>query len=290
MVKYWLLAIRPRTIPASVGPVLLGTALASQTSSIHWPLFLLAMACAVLLQIAVNLANDLFDGLAGIDTAERLGPARMVSSGFISASAMSAALALFTLAAMAAGLMLAAMTDWALLWFGLACIAAVFAYSAGPLPLASAGLGEVAVLVFFGWVAVMGSYWLQTGELTPTSFLYGSSAGLFSVAILLVNNLRDIPTDQHTGKHTLAVRLGADRTVQLYQASLILALLIHVLVSLPNLLLAIVPPLLLTKAVTRLSKDISHTRGRALNPMLGRTAQTGLMYCVVTSLLLIPWN
>ena len=288
--NYWWLAIRPKTIPASIGPVLLGSALAASGDSVDLLIFVLAALCAILLQIAVNLANDLFDGLAGVDTEERLGPARMVQSGFISVRAMSIGLALFTVAAMVCGLTLASLTDWRLLWFGLACVVAVFAYSAGPIPLASAGLGEVAVLVFFGWIAVMGSDWLQSNELSWTAFWYGTSAGLFSVAILLVNNLRDIPTDQHTGKHTLAVRLGANRTIALYRVVLLLALVIHMLISLPNLLLALVPVAVVAVPLLKLQQQISQVSGRALNPLLGKTAATGLLYCISSSLIMVLTN
>ncbi|MDO6804290.1 UbiA family prenyltransferase, partial [Wenyingzhuangia sp. 1_MG-2023] len=126
--SYWWLAIRPKTIPASIGPILLGTALASTETQLNGLLFGLAILCAVALQIAVNLANDLFDGLSGVDTEARLGPARMVQSGFITPAAMAVALAIFTLLATLFGLTLAALTSWNLLFIGIACLLAVFAY------------------------------------------------------------------------------------------------------------------------------------------------------------------
>ncbi|WP_221801730.1 1,4-dihydroxy-2-naphthoate polyprenyltransferase [Oceanobacter mangrovi] len=285
--NYWVQAIRPKTIPASIGPVLLGSALAANQQALDMGIFLLAMLCSVLLQIGVNLANDLFDGLGGIDTDERLGPARMVQSGFISPKSMIMALALCTLAAMATGVALAALTDWRLLWVGLLCILAVFAYSTGPLPLASKGLGEVAVLAFFGWVAVAGSYWLQTGEINSHALMYGTTAGLFSVAILLINNIRDIPTDSKAGKFTLAVRLGDKASRALFVASMVAALLLHLWISWPDYLLLLVPVLLCSPMVWSLSQRIFITQGRDMNDLLALTAKTGLLYCTACAIMLV---
>ncbi|MDP2608175.1 MULTISPECIES: 1,4-dihydroxy-2-naphthoate octaprenyltransferase [unclassified Oceanobacter] len=285
--SYWWLAIRPKTIPASIGPILLGTALASTETQLNGLLFGLAILCAVALQIAVNLANDLFDGLSGVDTEARLGPARMVQSGFITPAAMAVALAIFTLLATLFGLTLAALTSWNLLFIGIACLLAVFAYSAGPAPLASMGLGEVTVLVFFGWIAVMGSYWLQTGELTVTAWLYGTSAGLFSVAILLVNNLRDIPTDLASGKLTLPARLGETRTRRLFVGVMIAALLVHLVAAWPCPWLMLLPAGLCLKPVLNLIRRIDSLRGRALNSLLAQTAQAGLIYCGASATLLM---
>ena len=285
--SYWWLAIRPKTIPASIGPILLGTALASTETTINGLVFGLAILCAIALQIAVNLANDLFDGLNGVDTEARLGPARMVQSGFITPKAMAIALALFTLMAMLCGLTLAALTHWNLLLVGITCLLAVFAYSAGPLPLASVGLGEVTVLIFFGWVAVMGSYWLQTGELTLTALLYGTSAGLFSVAILLVNNLRDIPTDRASGKLTLPARLGEAGTRQLFLGVTAAALLIHLLAAWPQPWLMLIPVLLCLKPVLNLIRGIYSLSGGELNTLLAQTAKAALIYCGTSSALLV---
>ena len=235
----WWEAARPRTLPASVAPVLVGTAASARAGT--WladraePLgstatltagdpdvglrvvpFVLALVVALALQVAVNYANDYFDGVGGVDTADRVGPRRAVASGLVSPSQMRAAMLVALAVAGVAGLALAAIAGWELLLVGLAALAAAVGYSGGPRPYASAGLGEVFVFVFFGVVATVGSAYVQDEQVTGLALVASIPMGLLATALLVVNNLRDIPTDRAAGKVTLAVRLGEDGTRRLY--------------------------------------------------------------------------
>lgn len=287
MLHLWWQAARPKTLPASVGPVLLGTALASTHTDIDISLFLLTLLCAIALQIGVNLANDLFDGLSGVDGEDRLGPPRMVQAGLITPAQMKIALMLCTLVAAGSGLILVAHGGWVLLLVGVACLLGVFAYSAGPWPLASCGLGEITVLVFFGWVAVMGSYFLQAGNISLAAFLLGSTSGLFSAAMMLVNNLRDRPTDQTAGKVTLAIRLGDARSRTLYALMLVLALVFHALAANTSAWHILIPILVCLKPVIDLIRAIRTHQGQGLNDVLANTAKAGFIYCLSSAAVLV---
>ncbi|MDX1621655.1 MAG: 1,4-dihydroxy-2-naphthoate polyprenyltransferase, partial [Nitriliruptorales bacterium] len=226
--RIWVEAARPRTLPAAVAPVLVGTAVASRL--ILWR-FVLALVVALALQVAVNFANDLFDAGAGVDTAERLGPRRVVAAGLVAPQAMRRAMLAALGVAGAAGLALAAAVGWELVLVGLASGLAALGYSGGRRPYASLGLGELFVFVFFGLVATVGSQYVQDEAWRWIAVLVAVPVGLVAVAILVVNNLRDIPTDAPAGKATLAVRLGDRRTRILFGALLVGALLLDGLVA-----------------------------------------------------------
>lgn len=286
MINRWILAMRPRTLPASVSPILLGSALAYGDGYWDITVFALALLCAILLQIAVNFANDLFDAQSGVDGEHRLGPTRVAQSGLISHGQLKSALYVTVAMATCAGLLLCAMSSWWLLVFGIASLLGVFLYSGGPFPLASLGLGEVTVLVFFGLLAVMGSYFLQTQSMNVLSFGYGLVVGLMSSGIMLVNNIRDIPTDTPAGKRTLAVRLGDRLARRLYKIGLVVALILHLLISWPLGLWSLLPALVIAPSLRRLLSAIEHRTGRQLNEQLAQTAQLLLLYCVAQSVTL----
>jgi 1,4-dihydroxy-2-naphthoate octaprenyltransferase len=206
--QHWILATRPKTLPAAVGPVLVGTALALSDDGFHFPSAAAALAIALLLQIGVNLANDYFDGIRGIDTQERLGPMRLTQSGLISPGGVKYAMLLTFGIAGLVGSYLLLRGGWPVAAVGIAAVMAAVSYSGGPLPLASHGLGDLFVFVFFGPVAVCGTYYVQTIGLTWKGFFLAVPVGFQITAILVVNNLRDIRTDRMAGKNTLAVRLG----------------------------------------------------------------------------------
>lgn len=213
----YLEAARPRTLPAAVAPVVVGTVAAStSTPQLDVGRAGLALVVALSLQVAVNYANDYFDGVKGVDTEDRAGPRRAVASGLIAPRAMRSAIGLALAVATLAGVTLAMLVGWELLLVGAAAILATLAYSGGPKPYASAGLGEVMVFVFFGLVATAGSGYVQDGRLTLLPVLTAVPMGLFAVALLVVNNLRDIPTDREVGKATLAVKLGDRQTRVLF--------------------------------------------------------------------------
>jgi len=209
----WVEAARPRTLSAGVTPVIVGTSAAD--TFIAWR-FVAALIVGVSIQIGVNYANDLFDAQRGVDTDARLGPRRAVASGLVSPRRMKVALGITIAIAAIAGLALAVATTLWLLVVGFACFAALLAYSGGPRPYASAGLGEVFVFIFFGLVATIGSAYVQAEGISSVAVAAAVPVGLLAVAILVVNNLRDIPTDSVAGKKTLAVRLGEDLTRRLF--------------------------------------------------------------------------
>ena len=229
MLSAWLAATRPKTLPAGVAPVAVGVALAGTQVPVSWSLAGGCLAGAVLIQIATNFANDAFDGLKGTD-AHRIGPQRAVAAGLISARAMLIATGLVLLMALGIGLWLAQAGGWPVLALGLVSLVCAVAYTAGPWPLAYVGLGDLFVLLFFGWFAVLGTAWIQVApvaHLLPHPFLglpipwwlIATALGLQATAIIAVNNLRDIPTDGPAGKRTLCVRLG-DGPSRLYYAAL----------------------------------------------------------------------
>lgn len=214
----WVLGARPRTLVAGVVPVLVGTAAAAgvATGGIVWWRAAAALLVSVSLQVATNYVNDYADAQRGADTADRVGPTRLVSSGLATAPEVKRAALLSALVAAAAGLMLALAVGPELLVVGLASFAAGYLYTAGPRPYGYAGLGEVFVFVFFGVVATTGSAYVQLDRVTPLALAASVPVGLLATALLVVNNLRDIPSDAAAGKRTLAVRTGDRRTRVLY--------------------------------------------------------------------------
>ncbi len=213
----WVEAARPRTLPAAIVPVLVGTAAAARpVAELDWVRAGLALLVALALQVAVNYANDLFDGLKGVDTEARTGPRRAVASGLASPAGMRNAMIGALAVAAVAGLVLAVLVGWELLLVGLVAMLAALGYSGGRRPYASRGLGEVSVFVFFGLVATVGSQYVQDESVGVLAVVAAVPVGAIATALLVINNLRDIPTDELAGKRTLAVRLGERRTVHLF--------------------------------------------------------------------------
>jgi 1,4-dihydroxy-2-naphthoate polyprenyltransferase len=211
------MAARPRTLPAAIAPVLVGTAAALYAvDDIRWGAFIAALAGSILIQIGTNLANDYSDAKRGADTAERLGPVRVTSSGLIAPRRVLYATWIAFAAALGVGIYLATVAGPEILAVGAVSIAAGILYTGGPRPYGYAGLGEVFVFLFFGLVAVNGSYYVQLEDVALLPFLLSIPVGLLSTAILVVNNVRDLDTDARAGKRTLAVRLGRERTRDLY--------------------------------------------------------------------------
>lgn len=216
--KYWVEAARPRTLVAGIVPVLVGTAAAGRLSP---PRFAGALVVAVFMQVGVNFANDYFDAVKGVDTHERLGPRRLTSAGLIAPEAMRNAMVAAFAVALAAGLGLAAAAGWELAIVGAVSLIAALGYSGGPYPYGSRGLGEVFVFIFFGVVATVGSAYVQIEQIPAAAVVASIPVGLLASAILVANNLRDIPTDSVTGKRTLAVILGDARTRRVFKAMIL---------------------------------------------------------------------
>lgn len=283
----WWLAIRPRTLPAAIGPVLVGVGLAIGDGVFSlWPA-LAALAGALLLQIASNLANDYYDFVKGYDQPDRKGPTRVALSGLISLRELRLGLILVLLVTAAIGLYLISVGGWPILAVGVAAIIASVAYSGGPFPLSANGLGDLFVFVFFGLAAVVGTYYVQALAVTPLVWLASLPPGLLITAILVVNNLRDIETDARVGKRTLAVRLGArgargEYTLLLAGAYAVpLALLLTAPVRgafSPADLLVVLPWLTLPEAMRLRRIVYTATDGPTMNQALAGTARLSLWF------------
>jgi 1,4-dihydroxy-2-naphthoate polyprenyltransferase len=282
--RLWILASRPRTLPAAIAPVLVGTALAAYEDEFRVLPFLAAMVGSTFIQIGTNLSNDYSDARRGADTEDRLGPVRVTAGGLMPPRHVLAGTYIAFGIAVAAGLYLAAVAGWELLLVGVASILAGVLYTGGPRPYGYEGLGELFVFVFFGIVAVVGSYYVQTEELRWEAFALAVPVGLLSSAILVVNNVRDIDTDRRAGKRTLAVKLGRERARVLFTAMVVLSF------AAPVVILALgglTPWLLITLAALPLGIPLiktvsSRSDGPALN---GALAGTGRLLAVFSVLL-----
>jgi 1,4-dihydroxy-2-naphthoate octaprenyltransferase len=282
--KLWLLASRPRTLPAAVAPVLVGTSLGATEDEFRVLPFLAALVGSVFIQIGTNLSNDYSDARRGADTDDRLGPVRVTAGGLMPPRRVLVGTYVAFGIAVAAGLYLAAEAGWELLVVGAASILAGVLYTGGPRPYGYEGLGELFVFVFFGLVAVAGSYYVQTEELRWEAFGLAVPVGLLAAAILVVNNVRDIETDRRAGKRTLAVKLGRDRARVLFTAMVVVAF------AAPAAIWAfggLTAWLLLTLAALPLAPSLietvsSRTDGPALN---GALAATGRLLAVFSLLL-----
>jgi 1,4-dihydroxy-2-naphthoate octaprenyltransferase len=215
--RIWLMAARPRTLPAAIAPVLVGTAAAVEaTQDLHVGAFLAALVGSIFIQVGTNLANDYSDAKRGADTADRLGPVRVTSSGLVAPRRVLWATWLAFGVAVAAGIYLATVAGAVIIAVGAVSILAGVLYTGGPRPYGYEGLGELFVFLFFGLVAVNGSYYVQLEELDWLPFGLSVPVGFLATAILVVNNVRDIDTDRRAGKRTLAVRIGRERARALY--------------------------------------------------------------------------
>ncbi len=273
----WLEGARPRTLPAAVAPVLAGTGVAAYLDQAVWWKALMALVVALALQVGVNYANDYSDGIRGTD-ADRVGPLRLVGSGVATASSVKeAALISFGVAALF-GLVLAITTSWWLVLAGAVCIAAAWYYTGGRRPYGYHGLGEVMVFVFFGLVAVMGTTYVQTESFPLASFFAAVGIGALACAILVANNLRDVPTDREVGKRTLAVVLGDEQTRYLYAFLVALSLIALVGVWVETTWPALLALVFLAAAVPALRTVLGGTTGRALVPVLQKTGTAELLY------------
>ncbi len=275
--KRWILAARPATLTAALVPVAVGTACAYAAGGLRWGPALAALAGAIWIQIGTNFANDVFDAEKGADTEDRLGPTRAVAAGLITPAAMRVAMVVAFGLASLAGLYLTWAAGWPVMVIGVASVLSGIAYTGGPYPLGYNGLGDVFVMVFFGFVAVVGTVYVQTLDTPPLAWLASIPVGALATAILVVNNLRDIETDVVAGKRTLAVRFGRSSAVAEYAALLVAAY------AVPLSLLASRGPFILLPLASApigvwLVRRVATESGRSLNATLARTAQLLLLY------------
>lgn len=284
--KVWLEAARPKTLTASLSPVLLGTALAFHDGAFRlWPA-LLCLAVALSAQVASNFANDYFDYKQGADRAGRLGPARAVASGLVAPRAMLSATVRTLAFTCLCGLVLLFFTGWELLGVGVAVIVFALAYSAGPFPLAYNGLGDVCVLLFFGLVPVCFTYYAQALAFTPLVLVLSLGLGFLSVNILVVNNYRDYDQDRESRKRTTVVLFGRRfaETFYLVNQAVALVCTVPLLVKYPVWI-----PLFAGCAVLfyRTWREMKTVSGAALNVTLAHTARNVLLYAAALSALLV---
>ncbi len=288
VLRRWYLAIRPKTLPAAASGVIVGSALAWRDGGFSLGPALAALGVALLLQIASNLANDVYDGERGADTAARLGPLRVTQSGLLSRGQVKRGVAVVLCLALVLGAYLAFVAGpWAVV-IGVAAIVAALAYTAGPYPLGYHGLGEVFVFAFFGLAAVVGTYWVQAGGTTLPAWLMAVAVGSLITAILVVNNLRDVEQDRDAGKRTVAVRIGVPATRCEYAALMALPYgLLAALVVAGELPAAALLAWLSLPLALRATQRVFTQSGRALNAVLAGTGQTALAYSVLFALGLV---
>ncbi|MBK5219443.1 MAG: 1,4-dihydroxy-2-naphthoate polyprenyltransferase [Thermoleophilia bacterium] len=290
--RIWLMAARPRTLPAAIAPVLIGTAAAVQWAGElprAWA-FVAALVGSIFIQIGTNLANDYSDARRGADTADRLGPVRVTSAGLVTPQRVLTATYVAFAVAVACGIYLAVVAGIVILLVGALSIAAGVLYTGGPRPYGYAGLGEVFVFLFFGLVAVNGSYYVQLEQLDALPLGLSISIGFLATAILVVNNVRDLETDRRAGKMTLAVRMGRTNAVQLYRL-----LVLGAFVALPIALVAgdasmlpLIGLLALPLAIKPMRAMANRSDGPALNGALAATgALLGAFSLLVTIGLLV---
>jgi 1,4-dihydroxy-2-naphthoate octaprenyltransferase len=285
--RIWLMAARPRTLPAAAAPVLVGTALAGTLGTFKPLTFAATLLGALFIQIGTNLSNDYSDARRGADTEDRLGPVRVTAGGLVPPrQVLIATYVAFGLAVLV-GIYLIVTAGWQLLLVGIASILAGVLYTGGPRPYGYEGLGEVFVFLFFGVVAVTGTYFCQKQHLTWESFVLAVPVGLLAASLLMVNNVRDLETDRRAGKRTLAVRLGRPRARVLYAAMVYLAFLTAPLawvlggtglspwLLLPWLALPVAAP------VVRIVRQ--RVDGPSLNGALAKTGMLQLVFCVLLS-------
>jgi 1,4-dihydroxy-2-naphthoate polyprenyltransferase len=282
-VRIWLMAARVRTLPAAVAPVLVGTALAGYLHVFHPLRFAAALIGAMFIQIGTNLSNDYSDARRGADTEDRLGPVRVTAGGLVPPRQVLIATYLTFGVAVLAGVYLVVVAGWQLLLVGAASILAGVLYTGGPKPYGYEGLGEVFVFLFFGIVAVAGSFFVQVKHLDWEAFALAVPVGLIAAGLLVVNNVRDIETDRRAGKRTLAVRLGRPRTRVMFAAMIYLA---YVLTPVTWVFGPLKPwlflPWLTLPLATRVVRVVrNRSDGGSLNQVLAQTGLLQLIFCTL---------
>ncbi len=282
--QIWFLACRPKTLSVSLSPVIVGTAIAwHDNHQILWLPLLAAALGAAFIQIGTNLFNDVGDFLRGTDTPERLGPKRATAEGWLSASKVKAGAWISFALAFLCGIYLVAHGGWPIVAIGLASLTAGWAYTSGPKPIAYGALGELFVFVFFGLVAVGGSYYLQTLTLTPITLIAAALVGIHAAAVITVNNYRDLDGDSKNSKNTLAVRLGRPATKLIYRAEMLAPYALLPLLS-PLGWKASLPLLSLPLALKLIRRFHHEAPGPVFNNILAASAGLQLVFAILLTL------
>ncbi len=283
--KNWVLASRPKTLPAAISPIIIGSSIAYYDGKFSFVAALIALICSLLIQIGTNFVNDLYDHLKGSDSEERVGPTRTLATGLVSIHEMKLAIYITFGVTFLLGLYLVYLAGWPILLVGILSIASGYAYTAGPYPLAYNGLGDIFVFVFFGFVATVGTYYVQALQLTELIFISSIPAGLLITNILVVNNYRDIDEDRRSNKHTLAVKFG-DRFSRIqYLLQLLIAYLIPVVIFISyEIDIVILLPLLTIPMGIKLFQMLFILHGQELNRTLELTAKLSVIFSILFSL------
>lgn len=275
----WILASRPKTLPAAFVPVIVGSALAVYSNQFFFPYSIVALLCAILIQIGTNFTNDLYDFLKGADNEKRKGPLRVLSSGMISIKEIRLGIIIVFGFAFLLGLYLVYSTNLIVLWIGIISIIAGLAYTAGPFPLAYNGLGDLFVFIFFGIVGTMGTYYLHTHEFNLLSFLISLPVGALTTNILIVNNYRDIDEDKSADKNTLAVILGRTFTRTEFMILMLISFIVpFFLFYFYDFRLWIFLPYITIPFAVIIVKMLFTMRGEQLNKTLELTAKFSALY------------
>lgn len=289
MLKVWFAAARPRTLPAAIAPVLVGTALAwhdlwLEKLPLSWPAALACLGFALLIQIGTNFANDYYDFIKGADTKERVGPRRAVAAGLVSPEVMKSVMLIVFMFAFLVGLSLLKYGGWPLLVVGVTSILCGIAYTGGPYPLGYNGLGDLFVFIFFGLVAVCATFFVQTGYVSQEALLCSIGVGLLAANILVVNNYRDVDTDRVAGKRTLVVRFGRRFARIQFGVSLLVALTIPLHLLRMGYKPVVLLPLLLAPLAWRHANRLEEAKTpQELIVLLGDTGKLLALYAILLS-------
>lgn len=284
-IKAWILATRPKTLPAAGAPVIIGCAMAISDHKFHAPAALIALFGALLIQIGTNFANDYFDFIKGTDTDERIGPMRVTQAGLIKPKSVRLGFILIYALVFLMGLYLFLRAGWPILLIAIISIIAGILYTGGPMPYGYIGLSDIMVLIFFGPVAVGGTYFVQALTINSTVILAGLSPGLISMAILTVNNLRDIRTDRIAGKKTLAVRFGENFARGEYLFSIIIGTLlpIYLVFLTKSHYLSLLTLLTIPAAIPSIKSIFFDEIGPGMNQILAKTGKLLMIYSILFS-------
>jgi len=283
-VKIWINALRPKTLPAGMIPVIIGGSVAYSQGYFNSGLFIITLICALLIQIITNFINEIYDYKRGADGDDRLGPERAVAARKIASSTMRNVSVILILITFILGMILVAHAGIGILAVGIISLIFAWAYTGGPFPIAYKGLGDIFVFIFFGLIAVSGTYYVQTLRFDWVAFLSGIAPGVFSMNILAVNNIRDIDTDPSAGKITLAVRLGKKKAKILYAVLNIVAYIPLIVIYLITKNTYVLLPLITLIYASVLIKNVFTKTGKDLNGVLAGTGKLlliyGLLFCI----------
>ena len=283
----WVAAIRPKTLPAGILPVIVGSACAYHEGHFSTVPALLALVCAVLIQIITNFVNEVYDFRKGADTDERLGPMRTVASGIIPEAIMVRAAIVVAIITFTLGLWLVILSGPIIFIIGIVSLIMAWAYTGGPYPLAYKGLGEIFVILFFGLAAVMGTYYVQAGQWSSDTFVLGIALGLLSANLLSINNIRDIDTDQKAQKRTVATRIGRKNAEKVIMAQTFVPFIIPVYLFTEVSSFAILLPLCTLPYAVKMLRSMNKRQGAALNQSLQDSAKVLVIYGILLAVGLI---